>query len=87
MRPSINEDKSFCSDWVFVNYWAAKERNIARGDIVVFNSPVGEHVKCEMPTNLCDFFDHFLVTSFKWANPGLFWFICFLFSLQFNNTS
>jgi signal peptidase I len=42
MCPTINEDKSFCSDWVFVNCWTARDLTISSGDIVVFNSPVGK---------------------------------------------
>lgn len=41
MKPTINEERSFCSDWVFVNCWSAKNFNLSRGEIVVFNSPVG----------------------------------------------
>jgi signal peptidase I len=44
MKPTINEERSFCSDWVFVNCWSAKDFNLSRGEIVVFNSPVGNKV-------------------------------------------
>lgn len=40
MTPTINKEIGFCSDWVFVNCWAARHSKVERGEIVVFNSPV-----------------------------------------------